>query len=66
MERDLLLDTVRRAAQCAFKGPHMGPLAPPVRRDAKQPGSTAATIAPWSGQDLLQLRRGVDHGGRMR
>ena len=63
MLRDLLLDGVRRAAQRALQRPHMRPLAPAMRRDAEEPGTAAAIIAAWSGQDLLQLGRGVEHGG---
>jgi hypothetical protein len=37
-----------------------------MRRDAEQPGTAAAMIAARTGQYLLQLRRGVEHGGMMR
>ena len=66
MLRDLLLDGVRRAAQRALQSPHMRPLAPPVWRDAEEPGTAAAVIAARAGQDFLQLGRGVEHSHSMR
>ena len=65
MSRDLLLNGVRRAAQRALQRPYVRPLAPPVWRDAEEPGTAAAVIAARSGQDLLQLGRGVEHDGMM-
>jgi hypothetical protein len=65
MRRNLLLNRLWRAAQRAFQHPDMRPLAPPVWRNTKEPGTAAAVIAAWSGQDFLPLGNSVEHDGSM-